>query len=48
MQRLLCVHKNAPFSSRMTEREPSIFLSGNSHVEPPLLIPLTFTEQRVE
>lgn len=36
------------FASRVTEQEPSIFLSGNSQVRLPLLIPLTFTEQREE
>lgn len=41
-------NKKRPFPLCVTEQKPNICLSGNTHDRLPLLIPLTFTEQRVE
>lgn len=40
--------KKCPLPLCVTEQEPNICLSGNSHDRVPLLIPLTFAGERVE
>lgn len=47
-QLIFPTHTHKKCLLRVTEQEPNICLSGNSHERLPLLIPLTFTEQRGE